>query len=429
MFLSILLVVLQAIVLFWAIFREKKIIGELDIFSPTFFYMLYFLLNCIFLNMYILSYKYNVKDFLDYPIYETIYYYNLANFYILLYTAIYFFTYLTALKNTKVTYMKASGKKLPLSLSITSFFIFLMIIYLMVGNTSVEMRSQYTEGIQGKILFIIIGFAGILFSYIIARLFSKRAKLNILNYLLLGFLVLSFIYIFYQMGGRGRAISSIVMVAVAYHYLYKTISFIQIFFIVSIMALFIVILPKYEFDIMDALRLFPEALYNKSFGRNFDAVENFVVLLREFDNKDLHFMYGATLVNDILSDIGNIGRFANDTRDFYMKDILGFKEVLAGRPVTKPGEFYINFGPIGIVFVAISLGYLNAKIYSTLILNRAYGISSIPLYIVFLQAGWFQYYGYVFQNLIFLFVKIVTVIIIAVIFFGSYKFIIKRGVN
>ena len=108
-----------------------------------------------------------------------------------------------------------------------------------------------------------------------------------------------------------------------------------------------------------------------------------------------------------------------------MLNVWGISSDLFGRPITKIGEMYLNFGTIGVLIGGALLGWLNATLYYKLIIIRFFGQHSYVFYVTIMSLGVFNYFGYFFQNVVYVGIKLSFLLAVLVFLSGYYKFRVK----
>lgn len=323
----------------------------------------------------------------------------------------------------------AIGIRFNLTLGASFLIVFAVVFgvaYTLNPSIDEQFRSSLTSGTYGKFFFIVmsfsLGYYGIFSTLMIDRyrgaIFKARGSTATIVIWLIGFLILS--YVLFAMGGRGRLISLIIILVAARHYLVRPITLVQFQFL-AIAAIFVAkVIPT----LMGSAETVEQSIFQKLWGiengRTFDGLYNLTVITNWWRQHGAWGFPGELWVGDILGDLG-FGGYTG-TRDAVMIWIYGRVEYSAGFPATKPGEFLLNFGAVGVYSGGFFQGYLAGRLYEITIMRRLFGIASIPIYItVNSRLGLGSPLGYFAQNVVFSAVAFIILLILWSVFFGAYK--------
>lgn len=232
--------------------------------------------------------------------------------------------------------------------------------------------------------------------------------------------------------GKARALSPIIILVISYHYKIRKVSlpFFLVFCLALMLSVFYLEASLYGGQ-ANIDRLF-DSMFGLTYGRMFDTLYNLSMLIHHSTHSpNFSFFYGETFVADILDDIGI--DFGTGARDYLMHQVYSYPEgITFGVPISKPGEFYLNFGILGLIFGGYVSGYVSRFLYFFLIEGSLLGQVSIPCYIVLSQI-FANPTGYLFQKLIVNLVSAGALILFGLLFLGLYKFrtfkFIKSDVN
>jgi len=292
-------------------------------------------------------------------------------------------------------------------------------LYFIHPARSASSRMELTSGVFGSIFFLWISVLFALLWISCSELLQKFARSKSKFALLSALIIVSIVVLaFFPLGGRGRALVSVLYFFVIWHYLVSPLSVRTVwtvFFVgnlVVVLIAYIQLAPTHkDLDILDLA-------FGLQHGRNFDRLLNLAVTLRAFELDYTRFHYGSAFVADILGDLGI--RFSHkDSRVMYMTEVLRMPSFLAGFPPSRPGEFYMAFGLPGVLGGGYLLGLVAQRVYRYLIIERRLGILSIGVYFTFVFTGGFvQQTGYVFNKAVLTTFSTLIIIPVAILFFG-----------
>lgn len=358
-------------------------------------------------------------------------------FLFLIYLLFWIIGYFLAVKRRKTREgsFLASGKRFSLRAGATflvGFAIVFLAAYLLNPSIDNQFRSSLTSGAYGKFFFVLmtvtLGYFGTISAEILERYrsaFIKTSGSTLTGLIwLIGFLIIS--YVLFRMGGRGRLISLLVLLGAARHYLVRPITMLQFFALTASALALAIILPVLTGAKDNIGSSVFEKLWGIESGRTFDGLYNFTVITNWWSNNGAWGFPGQLWIGDVLGDLGIKG--VTNTRDVVMKTIYGKSEYFAGFPATKPGEFLLNFGIMGVPAGGLFLGYIAGKLYITTIVKRAFGAVSIPIYIIVsMRLGVMSPAGYFGQNIVLSTVAFFSLLAIWATFFGAYR--LKRPLS
>jgi oligosaccharide repeat unit polymerase len=423
-----LLLVAGAALFPWFLDFRRYRIGAL--FAPSAFLALYCTLRIVGLDLYILSIGISGPDFSGLTSEESARLFVRANGVIFLYLLCWSFAYRRVLDgaHTEKTAVVApaglalSKGVLAVLTLVLAGLVFVLALALKPENTS---RSAYTAGAEGKALFFAVAclFAAAT-TYFCKVCASKWGWYEVLSVALVAF---GAFVALAALGGRARALTVFIYLLVIVHYSQRPVS------IRACIAALVLLLGAamgyslYERGGVDASRaqtalaMVPYVMYDKTFSRNFDFVENVSLLLRAFDEGRMTFTYGINAVADVLRDL-SIATPIQDTRTLFLQRAFGEYDVPYGHAITKPGEGYLSAGLLGVAFYGTLYGFLSGLVFKHLVIRRSLGEFSVAAYITLLiQFGLADPNGYVWGSLVLATTSVVVLILIAALSLGYMR--------
>ncbi|WP_250395032.1 O-antigen polymerase [Synechococcus sp. MU1655] len=282
-------------------------------------------------------------------------------------------------------------------------------------------RSELTTGPLGLALFAFVQLALLLFGSISCQFLSTFKYNRSFSYILLPLVLASALFfVLLLMGGRGRAITPFLLLFICYHYFVRFFKFRNLIFYLSTVFLLFLVLPKVINGSGLVEVLFNVVRVDSGGSRTFDSLYNLSGLIQKINANSFGFSYGNSLINDVLGDL-NLEKYAWDTRDYIMQGVYGFKTYTSSFPATKPGEFYIAFGSLGILFGGFFVGSLCSLIYKILIVDMTLSYYSIPTYLALMKIiavpG-----GYLFNNIVKILLSLFVSIVFILFLEGGSKF-------
>lgn len=298
--------------------------------------------------------------------------------------------------------------------------IFLMMFFNHPARNLIQAgRSGLTAGIYGKLFFLVIALVLALYpisitSYLMFRTkTSARQNKHIFSEkLMLAFFIVSsstLAFALIQLEGKSRALFPFIITLILWHYYINRLSF-RFFFltILSLVgsALFVdVALLGAQFSISNPL----DSLFGLDARvRTFDGLYNLAKLIKHCrESQEFSFFWGQTMIADLLSDAGV--QLETTSRAYLMNTVYGFPDdIKFSFPISKPGEFFLNFGWFGIILGGCGLGALSRWCYFYLVQGKALSGASIPVYVTLIYSlGIATPIGYFAQALAFNIISIV----------------------
>ncbi len=296
--------------------------------------------------------------------------------------------------------------------------IYVALYYLHPGR-SASSRMELTSGAFGTLFFlwisVLFALLWIVGSEFLANFARTRSRTQLV---LTSLLIFSLVIAFFPLGGRGRALVSILYLVVMWHYFVRPLNVITVC-LVFLSGNVVVVLIAYlrTIDSTQTVNIL-ELAFGLEYGRNFDRLLNFAVLLHVFEGDSISFHYGRAFLTDILSDLGFSLPF-KDSRAIFMTEVLRMPSFLAGFPPSRPGEFYMAFGIPGVAAGGYLLGFVAHWLYRTFIIDRRAGTISVGIYFTLIFTGGFvQQTAYMFNKGVLTLVSAGLILTIAVLLFG-----------
>ena len=286
------------------------------------------------------------------------------------------------------------------------------------------MRSSLTKGGYGKFFFITISVSYVVVQLLAARSISEYSRGSTQWWIFVAIIVL-YCVVLWTMGGRGRAIFPILSAVLIWHYCRRELSWVKILS-VAIPAMAILLVLPFLRESQSSVSPLDVAFGVENY-RNFDNMYNLSVVVDGHKNGLYDFSFGGTQLCDIASDVG-LGGSCTDSRELLMYELYGFNTLEVGFPISKPGEFYVSFGPIGSAFGGFLLGGLAAFWYWALIKRRFLFSMSVPAYLLaIVKGGAAMPDNYFMQGQVLFFVQFSLCVAVVVMFDGAYKVRVLRG--
>mgnify|MGYP001216472619 CR=1 FL=1 len=355
----------------------------------------------------------------------------LAFGFFLVYYLFWFFGYIASRKSIPRGgfFYFSVGRKVSSEVSAIIFFVLILmfwISYKFHPAADNAFRSSLTSGSYGMFFFFLMTFTLAFFGVFTAKLFADN-KISVLapgswsiSVVSWAFGVFFLALVVYSLGGRGRVVSIFIVAVAVWHYYVRPIGVVrlQIYAVAAICV--IIFMPVIANSEHYAHQSIWSSLWGVENGRTFDGLYNLTRIINWWSEHGVWGYPGELLVGDVSGDLGISG--LTNTRDVVMLEVYGKSEYSAGFPATKPGELLLNFGLIGVPVGAIILGYISGKLYYTCVVNKVFGFSSIPIYImVLMRTGIASPLGYFGQNLVMSATIFFVSIFIWVVFFGGYR--------
>ncbi len=395
-------------------------LNKIDIFSPIVFFVAWSFLDFLGGATYFFySINYGASNWFDIG---TRYIFNIDRFvaidsvfiFLLFFLGWIFGCFIQNSKANKYIFNSSCEKNFSGSFKIQCFIYFLILIlfqflYFFHPGKGSEFRSALTIGLYGKIFFIVIFIILGYYQVLVSCYLNKN--LSVMKLLFLFFLSIFTFFSFLQLGGRGRAILPILSFVIIYHYRCKRIPFVKGGVVALCVLLAILYLPFLSDDIN--YNVF-DAMYGVQYYRNFDNFYNLSAVINEIELKNIDFTFGVNQICDILDDAGLSLLDCMNTREILMYNVFRFQDLSVGYPITKPGEFYMSFGYIGVLIGGVIIGRFTQHIY----LMKYKHYYSLPFYLAVITTGGLADPGLYFsQSLVMLIVHILIIYIIYSLFF------------
>jgi hypothetical protein len=355
-----------------------------------------------------------------------------AFFVFILYFACWTFGYFVSLNSKK--YHRPSmvcngfrfGRGALFLICLASIFI-LWVAYLKHPSAGEAFRSSLTEGSYGKFFFLLMSFVFAMYGLFSAKLIRDYLKSD-LNFPSLirilipwGIVTFFLLVVLVSLGGRGRSITCLIMMAAIWHYNLKPISLKMVALLSTSAIVMAVLLPALVDANHGVKSSIIAQLWGVSNGRTFDGLYNLTKIIEWWSQNGRWGGFGELWVGDILGDLGFSNLFS--TRDAVMISVYGKFDFSAGFPATKPGELLLNFGFFGIIWGGVLFGYLSGQLYTLCVVRRYFDIASIPIYIFTLfRLGIASPLGYFAQNIVLSLATFILILLCCMFFFGGYKF-------
>ncbi|MEY8752375.1 oligosaccharide repeat unit polymerase [Alkalicoccobacillus gibsonii] len=185
-------------------------------------------------------------------------------------------------------------------------------------------------------------------------------------------------------GWRNTAVALLLISILLYHY-QKPIALKKLLFIGSLLIVIISVTGLYRIYSSDLqhyelMKLMNQGKYIQSFFQylyNYPVVftDNLILVLEGF-NDSSKFLYGASFFWNFMLIIPWVEA---EAFDFYLKDYLQVGFAGGGLPPTLLGDFFLNFGVIGIIIGMIFVGFLWKIIHHLFLLNKGnlVGLASV----------------------------------------------------
>lgn len=356
-----------------------------------------------------------------------------------LYSVCWFFGYRIAgrkLRGRSLVRKQARGMRASPTVLVPVFVLALVLIAIMFqmhperGFAEASGRSYLTEGLYGSIFFAVVFGTSALYAFMAATLLEREAgvrdagRMSRLNstIMLLAICGVAWFGVLWQLGGRSRAAEALIALLIVGHYCVRRVSLGQVALVVGALLFAVTLHHSVTSPASEGLSVGGSVDYLFNYdegGRQFVGLYTLAATVEEFRHGDEKYYWGSTWVASILSEFGlEEGR---SSRDVMMLDVLGLRGYGAGVPITKPGDLYINFGPLGMLG-AVGVGYLSRKAYWYLIEGRALGVVSVPLYIAaMLQLGLPTAGGYLTEGLVRTAVYALALVALWIYLGGAYR--------
>lgn len=279
------------------------------------------------------------------------------------------------------------------------------------------LRAELAKGPWGKILFLTIN---LLFAayWLSGLALMRRNPHSLANLLLLGLLAVVMIWLMWPLGGRERALISVLYATVLWHYFVRPLNLASFYGIllagmsVALAVGFMQDLAKYgEVQLL-------EKIFGVAYGREFDVVYNFAAALQAVQEGWAYVTSGRSLLADVAGDLG-VGTPWLDTRETFMAEVMRLRVKLVGYPVGQPGEFFLAMGWVGLGLGGLLMGFLARGWYEFALVRGSFGSLSAPIYITLtLTSGLASPQKYFFQNLVQGCVGVASLLLLATLLCG-----------
>jgi oligosaccharide repeat unit polymerase len=179
-------------------------------------------------------------------------------------------------------------------------------------------------------------------------------------------------------GSRRYAIWTILYVLIIRHYYISRLSFRSVFIVAVVAFSAVNLFEMFRNPFSDTTVDFTTT----SLFRFVIYASNFEKVLSSFVNSDIHY-FGSTFFMDVLT------MLPGKQVDYqsWLKEQAGLEFEGFGIPPTIIGDFYINFGEMGVVVLCMVFGCLVRVLYNKCIVNRSFGRGSLVVYVLLLEVS------------------------------------------
>ncbi|NML29119.1 O-antigen polymerase [Zoogloea dura] len=179
-------------------------------------------------------------------------------------------------------------------------------------------------------------------------------------------------------GSRRYAIWTILYVLIVRHYCVSRLSFRSVLMVAVVAFSAVNLFEMFRNPFSDTTVDFTTT----SLFRFVIYASNFEKVLSSFVNSDIHY-FGSTFFMDVLT------MLPGKQMDYqsWLKEQAGLEFEGFGIPPTIIGDFFINFGEVGVVLLCAVYGCLVRVLYSKCIVNKVYGSGSLVVYVLLLEVS------------------------------------------
>lgn len=395
-------------------------------FTPAFFFSAFNMLELGFLHLYIVSKDLLIPDFLKIGMTGAESAFQSASLMIALFGVTWTIGYSVAVRSTRIIAIPA-GKPISPNIGIVLVVIMVAMFLVVVAGVNIsQSRSEYTQGGSGLMIFGLVAALKVV-AYSTLAIFAHRHGMRPPGvgklWLAVGFFLLVSLLFWsvLQLDGRARALY-IMIDTIAIWSIVKNKANIRLLALVAGVSVLLIVLTT---NIGGVLRM-ADIFYDKNISRNFDSVENITLVIHHVSTGKMSHQFGAFIFADVFKDLG-LFKGELDTRQYFMDAVFSRGNVSYGIPITRIGDFYLNFSWPGVVLYAFFVGYLAGKIYEILVGGRQLRPENVALYILLFrslqlsQAG-----GYFWNKLVLLLAEASIAAVGVMVLFGFYKMAVRR---